>query len=52
MYNKEVECNDQKARDLEATQKKVLNPIQESRINFHGDELLVVLVQVGGEHRV
>lgn len=52
MYNKEVECNDQKARNLEATQKKVLNPIQESRINFHGDELLVVLVEVVGEHRV
>lgn len=52
MYNKEVECHDQKARNLEATQKKVLHPIQESRINFHGDELLVVLVQVGGEHRV
>ncbi len=54
MYTKEVEDNedDQKARDLEATQEKALNPIQEIRINFHGDELLVVLVEVGGEHRV
>src|SRR5437899_12220294 len=33
-------------------QEKALVPIQERKINFHGDELLVVLVEVGGERQV
>src|SRR5436305_3177716 len=55
LMEEERENYDAQAPELlegKGDQEQALVPLQERRITFHGDELLVVLVQVEGEHRI
>jgi hypothetical protein len=36
----------------EATSERALVPLQVSQVDFYGDKLMVVLVEIGGEHQV
>jgi exoribonuclease R len=52
MHNEVDKDAQQGKQEGEGNQEKALVPIQERRIDFHGDELLVVLVEVEEERQI